>query len=63
MEKLDVKGLLAHDIDDTVVLFEEGKKIASAWKDVQFIETSGLGHKLHDEDLYKKIAHFLFETE
>jgi DNA-directed RNA polymerase specialized sigma54-like protein len=63
VEKLDVKGLLAHDIDDTVVLFEEGKKIASAWKDVQFIETSGLGHKLHDEDLYKKIAHFLFETE
>jgi pimeloyl-ACP methyl ester carboxylesterase len=62
-EKLDVKGLLAHDIDDTVVLFEEGKKIASAWKDVQFIETSGLGHKLHDEDLYKKIAQFLFETE
>lgn len=63
VEKLDVKGLLVHDIDDTVVLFEEGKKIASAWKDVQFIETSGLGHKLHDEDLYKKIAHFLFETE
>ena len=63
VEKLDVKGLLAHDIDDTVVLFEEGKKIASAWKYVQFIETSGLGHKLHDEDLYKKIAHFLFETE
>jgi esterase/lipase len=63
VEKLDVKGLLAHDIDDTVVLFEEGKKIASAWKDVQFIETSGLGHKLHDEELYEKIAKFLFETE
>jgi pimeloyl-ACP methyl ester carboxylesterase len=63
VEKLDVKGLLAHDIDDTVVLFEEGKKIASAWKDVQFIETSGLGHKLHDEELYEKIAQFLFETE
>lgn len=61
--KLDVKGLLVHDIDDTIVLFEEGKKIASSWKNVQFIETTGLGHKLHDEDLYKKIAHFLFETE
>ena len=61
--KLDVKGLLAHDVDDTVVLFNEGKKIASTWKGVQFIETSGLGHKLHDEDLYKKIARFLFETE
>lgn len=61
--KIDVKGLIAHDIDDTIVLFEEGKKIARSWKNVQFIETSGLGHKLHDEDLYKKIAHFLFERE
>lgn len=61
--KIDIKGLLAHDIDDTIVLFEEGKKIARSWKNVQFIETKGLGHKLQDEDLYKKIAHFLFETE
>ncbi len=61
--KLDVKGFLAHDIDDTVVLFEEAKKIASTWKDVQFIETSGLGHSLHDDELYKKVYDFLFETE
>ena len=59
--KLNVKGLIAHDIDDTVVLFEEGKKIASNWKDVQFIETSGLGHSLHDDDLYKKVSQFLFD--
>lgn len=61
--KLNVKGLVAHDIEDTTVLFEEGKKIASAWKDVQFIETSGLGHSLHNDDLYKKIALFLFDTD
>jgi pimeloyl-ACP methyl ester carboxylesterase len=61
--KLNVKGLVAHDIDDTVVLFEEAKKIAGNWKDVQFIETSGLGHSLHDDDLYKKVCEFLFETE
>lgn len=61
--KINVKGLLVHDIDDTVVLFDEGQKIARSWKNVQFIETSGLGHKLHDEELYKKIAYFLFETE
>jgi Mn-dependent DtxR family transcriptional regulator len=61
--KLDVKGLVVHDIEDTIVLFEEGKKIASSWKDVQFIETKGLGHKLHDEDLYKKVSQFLFEME
>jgi esterase/lipase len=59
--KIEVKGLLAHDIDDIVVLFKEGKKIANSWKNVQFIETKGLGHKLHDDELYKKVSHFLFE--
>jgi pimeloyl-ACP methyl ester carboxylesterase len=61
--KINVKGLLAHDIEDTVVVFEEGKKIAESWKDVQFIQTKGLGHKLHDDDLYRKIAQFLFEKQ
>lgn len=61
--KINVKGFLAHDIEDTIVLFDEGKKISGAWKDSQFIETKGLGHKLHDDDLYKKVYQFLFETE
>jgi len=61
--KLNVKGLVAHDIDDTVVLFEEGKKIASTWKNVVFIETKGLGHSMHDDELYEKVSRFLFETE
>lgn len=59
--KLNVKGLVAHDIGDKVVLFEEGKKIVRNWKEAQFIETSGLGHSLHDADLYKSIFKFLFE--
>ena len=59
---METKGFLAHDIDDTIVLFTEGKKIAEAWKDVQFEETKGLGHKLHDEELYKKVSAFLFDT-
>ncbi|MES2574408.1 MAG: alpha/beta fold hydrolase [Bacteroidota bacterium] len=61
--KINVKGFLAHDIEDSIVLFDEGKKISDSWKDVQFIETKGLGHKLHDDDLYKKVYQFLFETE
>ena len=61
--KLNIKGLIAHDIDDTVVLFEEGKKIAGAWKNVVFIETKGLGHSMHDDELYKKVSHFLFEEK
>ncbi|SDW75729.1 alpha/beta fold hydrolase [Flavobacterium degerlachei] len=61
--KIKTKGFIAHDTDDTVVLFEEGKKIASSWKDSIFIKTTGLGHSLHDDALYTKIARFLFETE
>ncbi|RTY85725.1 alpha/beta fold hydrolase [Flavobacterium sp. RSP15] len=61
--KIKTKGLIAHDTNDTVVLFEEGKKIASTWKNSIFIETNGLGHSMHDDGLYKKVSHFLFETE
>ncbi len=56
------KGLVAHDADDKVVLFEEGKKIASSWKDSVFIKTKGLGHSMHDDELYKKVSAFLFES-
>jgi esterase/lipase len=63
VSKIEAKGLLAHDIEDTVVLIEEGEKIVESWKDVQFIATKGLGHKLHDDELYRKVSQFLFETE
>ncbi len=59
--KINTRGLIAHDISDSVVAFEEGKKIASVWKNSVFIETNGLGHSMHDEDLYQKITQFLFK--
>lgn len=58
---IPTKGFIAHDTEDTVVLFEEGKKIASTWKDAVFIETNGLGHSMHSDELYKKVSQFLFE--
>lgn len=54
------KGFIAHDTEDTIVLFEEAKKIASSWQDAVFIETKGLGHSLHSEELYQKVYGFLF---
>lgn len=59
--KINTNGLIAHDINDNVVLFEEAKKIESNWKNAVFIETNGLGHSLHDDGLYNKVADFLFE--
>lgn len=60
---IKTKGFIAHDTDDSIVLFEEGKKIASTWKDSVFIETNGLGHSMHDDDLYHKVSRFLFESQ
>jgi predicted alpha/beta hydrolase family esterase len=54
-----ISGIIAHDIDDNVVLFEEGKKIANSWKTAEFIQTEGLGHSMHDENLYQAIVDFI----
>ena len=61
--KIKIKGLIAHDTDDKIVLIEEGKKISSAWKDSIFIETKGLGHSMHGDELYQKVSNFLFEAK
>ena len=53
------KALISHDSSDDVVLIAEGRKYASTWKDAKYIETTGLGHSMHDEDLYQKIAAFI----
>ncbi|WP_339658551.1 alpha/beta hydrolase [Flavobacterium frigidarium] len=58
-----VPGLIAHDSQDSVVLFAEAEKIAASWKNSVLIETKGLGHSMHDEVLYGKVAQFLFESK
>lgn len=60
--KIKTKGLIAHDINDEVVSFKEGKKIAQAWKNAEFLVTEGLGHSMHDHKLYSKIYNFLFQN-
>ncbi|SCY86225.1 alpha/beta fold hydrolase [Flavobacterium anhuiense] len=59
--EITIPGFIAHDTSDKIVAFAEGKKIAQGWKNSQFIETSGLGHGMHDDDLYNKVIEFLFE--
>ncbi|MGV9002764.1 alpha/beta hydrolase [Flavobacterium sp.] len=58
-ENFTQEAFIAHDIDDTVVLVDEGKKYASTWKNAIYIETNGLGHSMHDEILYQKISNFI----
>lgn len=58
-----INGIIAHDINDDVVLFEEAKKISTSWKSAKFIQTNGLGHSMHDEKLYSQLADFLFGAQ
>ena len=53
------KAFIAHDTEDKVVHIDEGRKYAKAWKDAIYIETTGLGHSMHDADLYQKIIDFI----
>jgi predicted alpha/beta hydrolase family esterase len=59
LESNSVPGIIAHDTDDAIVLFDEGKKIANSWKSASFIETSGLGHSMHNDELYTTITEFI----
>ena len=58
-KKIQIPGLIVHDVDDEIVSFGEGQKIANSWKNAYFIQTKGLGHSLHDEKIYEKIVTFL----
>jgi pimeloyl-ACP methyl ester carboxylesterase len=58
-EKFSQKAFIAHDIHDKVVVVGEGRKFAKTWKNAVYIETEGLGHSMHDDELYQKIIDFL----
>ena len=60
--EITVKSLVAHDMDDQTVSFKEGKKIARALPQAEFIATRGMGHSMHDDGLYTKIYSFLFDA-
>ena len=58
-ENFTQKAFIAHDTEDKIVLIAEGRKYSKAWKNALYIETEGLGHSMHDADLYQKIIDFI----
>ena len=54
-----LEGMIIHDQDDQVVLWEESQKIASAWPNATWITTRALGHSLHDTALYQQLVDFV----
>jgi hypothetical protein len=59
---ITAKGLLLHDLDDTVVLHDESQKINHYWKASVLETTQGLGHSLQNKIVYKKITDFLSDS-
>ena len=58
-KELQIPGMIVHDKFDDVISFGEGQKIADAWNNSTFIQTEGLGHSLHDDQVYLKIKAFV----
>jgi pimeloyl-ACP methyl ester carboxylesterase len=59
LKETTISGLIIHDVIDKVVLIDEAKKMAATWKHAKLIETKGLGHSLHDDNLYQTIVEFI----
>lgn len=60
-KNIQAKVLVVHDRLDSVVTFAEAEKTIISWINATFIETTGLGHSLHDNDLYDKIVDFIIQ--
>ena len=61
-QNIPLKTLVAHDVNDKIVAFEDGKKYANSFKNGTFIKTTTLGHSLHNDQLYTKIVAFIQEA-
>ena len=56
-----VQGLVLHDHDDDVAPIAEGRAIAESWG-CQFVETTGLGHRMQDKSVVETVMAFLTVT-
>lgn len=52
-------ALVVHDTSDLIVSFDESQKIIKHWENITFMQTENLGHSLHDDQLYQKIADYI----
>ncbi len=60
-EKMTIPALIIHDEDDQDVSVKQARQNHKAWKNSEYLETKGLGHRLilSDDDVIKRIVAFL----
>jgi pimeloyl-ACP methyl ester carboxylesterase len=59
--KMDIPGLIIHDVDDRDVAIEFARQNHKVWPKSKLVETNGLGHRLilSDANVIKKIKEFI----
>ena len=59
--RIDIPALMFHDVKDDVTPVEDSRAIARIWKQAQFIETEGLGHRgaLQSKSIHEQVVKFL----
>ena len=59
--RIDIPALMFHDVADNVTPVEDSRLIARVWKQAQFIETEGLGHRgaLQSRSIHEQVVRFL----
>jgi pimeloyl-ACP methyl ester carboxylesterase len=59
--QIDIPALMFHDRSDTVTPVEDSRAIARAWRNVQYVETSGLNHRgaLQSREIHEQVIKFL----
>src|SRR5215207_1967873 len=61
--RLPIPALMFHDKADNVTPVEDSRAIAQVWKQAQYIETEGLGHRgaLQSKSIHEQVVKFLKE--
>ena len=59
--RIQIPTLMFHDVTDNVTPVEDSRAIARVWKQAQFIETEGLGHRgaLQSKAIHEQVVSFL----
>lgn len=59
--RIAIPALMFHDRTDNVTPVEDSRAIARVWKQAQFIETEGLGHRgaLQSKEIHEQVVSFL----
>jgi pimeloyl-ACP methyl ester carboxylesterase len=57
----DVETLVIHSADDDAVEWENGKAIAEAWPNAEFVLCDGLGHRMvaQDRGVIERVVDFV----